>query len=48
MSRLDPSNIIISQGRIPHFHKKFPLILFWSQKVAALPLHIGLFIKLIS
>ena len=32
---------IIKYGRVPHFNANFPLVLFWSQKVVALPLHIG-------
>lgn len=32
MSNSNASNIIVAQGRIPHFQKDFPLILFWSQK----------------
>lgn len=32
MSNSNASNVIIAQGRIPHFQKDFPLILFWSQK----------------
>ena len=34
---------IIKYGRVPHFNANFPLVLFWSQKVVALPLHIGFY-----
>ncbi|MGQ0518212.1 sulfotransferase family 2 domain-containing protein, partial [Bacillus sp. D-CC] len=26
------SHIINAHSRTPHYHKKFPIILFWSQK----------------
>ncbi|KAB2399244.1 MULTISPECIES: sulfotransferase family 2 domain-containing protein [Bacillus cereus group] len=32
MDHTELYNFILKQGRVPHFHKDFPLILFWSQK----------------
>ncbi|PEC57548.1 RNA methyltransferase, partial [Bacillus wiedmannii] len=32
MDHIELYNFIYKQGRVPHFHKDFPLILFWSQK----------------
>ena len=34
---------IIKYGRVPLFNSNFPLILFWSQKVAVPLLHIGFY-----
>ncbi|MEC2713935.1 sulfotransferase family 2 domain-containing protein [Bacillus cereus] len=32
MDHTELYNFILKQGRVPYFHKDFPLILFWSQK----------------
>ncbi|MFD6511414.1 MULTISPECIES: sulfotransferase family 2 domain-containing protein [Bacillus] len=32
MDHTELYNFILKRGRVPHFHKDFPLILFWSQK----------------
>ncbi|KLA27069.1 sulfotransferase family 2 domain-containing protein [Bacillus cereus] len=32
MNHTEFYNFMLKQGRVPHFHKDFPIILFWSQK----------------
>lgn len=47
MDHTELYNFTLKQGRVPHFHKDFPLILFWSQKSGCTSLAHWFFIKLI-
>ena len=41
------NHVILHKDRIPHFHKDFPLILFWSHRSGCTTLANWFFFKLI-